>query len=304
MDPLLGELAAELAGIEPTKLKLGVYSSVDQDTYYRAGHEPIHREEYWIKDLRHSVYFTNAVRLAVGSGHTTFVELAPNPVALMSGRGHRVRRRSARHAAHPDAQAQGGRAARRARRARAAVRARPRRRPVVAAPRGRLRRPFRAPRGSAKPYWVETRIDSSGNTRVPGAHVSLPDGRHVWEVAGRRGHRPARTGHRRRGAGAVGRDARRVRSARRTLRRTGTLTTTLNPHPGGASVQVHARRAARVSRCCSTPSSRPVRPLPEPVVAPPVQSSRPVGGAARGRRGHSATSGIRTVRRPSRTGWR
>ncbi|MFZ2174177.1 MAG: beta-ketoacyl synthase N-terminal-like domain-containing protein, partial [Rhodococcus sp. (in: high G+C Gram-positive bacteria)] len=84
VDPLLGELAAELAGIEPTKLKLGVYSSVDQDTFYRAGHEPIHREEYWTKGLRHSVYFTNAVRLAVGNGHTTFVELAPNPVALMS----------------------------------------------------------------------------------------------------------------------------------------------------------------------------------------------------------------------------
>ena len=84
VDPLLGELAAELAGIEPTTLKLGVYSSVDKDTFYRPGHEPIHQEAYWVKGLRHSVYFTNAVRGAVAHGHTTFVELAPNPVTLMS----------------------------------------------------------------------------------------------------------------------------------------------------------------------------------------------------------------------------
>ncbi len=84
VDPLLGELAAELAGIEPRRLKVDVYSSVDQDTHYRAGHEGIHQVEYWTKGLRHSVYFTNAVKLAVTDGHTTFVELAPNPVALMS----------------------------------------------------------------------------------------------------------------------------------------------------------------------------------------------------------------------------
>ena len=65
MDPLLGELAAELAGIEPTKLKVGLYSTVDKETFYRAGHEPIHDVDYWVKNMRHSVYFTNAVRLAV-----------------------------------------------------------------------------------------------------------------------------------------------------------------------------------------------------------------------------------------------
>src|SRR5690606_13770886 len=57
VDPILGELAAELAGIEPRRLKVGVYSSVDKDTHYRAGHDPIHQVEYWTKGLRHSVYF-------------------------------------------------------------------------------------------------------------------------------------------------------------------------------------------------------------------------------------------------------
>ena len=43
----------------------------------------IHDVDYWKKGLRHSVYFTHGIRNAVDSGHTTFLELAPNPVALM-----------------------------------------------------------------------------------------------------------------------------------------------------------------------------------------------------------------------------
>ena len=39
--------------------------------------------DYWKKGLRHSVYFTHGIRNAVDNGHTTFLELAPNPVALM-----------------------------------------------------------------------------------------------------------------------------------------------------------------------------------------------------------------------------
>ncbi|GKT30154.1 polyketide synthase, partial [Aduncisulcus paluster] len=33
--------------------------------------------------MRHSVYFTHGVHNAVDAGYTTFLELAPNPVALM-----------------------------------------------------------------------------------------------------------------------------------------------------------------------------------------------------------------------------
>ncbi|MFD7012274.1 polyketide synthase Pks13 [Rhodococcus jostii] len=273
VDPLLGELAAELAGIEPTKLKLGVYSSVDQDTYYRAGHEPIHREEYWTKGLRHSVYFTNAVRLAVGSGHTTFVELAPNPVALMSVAA------TAFDAGLHDMQL-----------IQTLKRKEDEPLGVLAAlaqlyvhghavdlssllPEGDF---ASVPRTAwiRKPYWVETRIDSSGNTRVPGAHVSLPDGRHVWEVqAGAVTDLPALV------TAAASQVLSDVTLAASVLHAhapaEGTLTTTLNPHPGGASLQVHAKSGPSFTLLFDAAVTSGAA-LPEPVVAPPVQSTSPV----------------------------
>lgn len=273
VDPLLGELAAELAGIEPTKLKLGVYSSVDQDTYYRAGHEPIHREEYWTKGLRHSVYFTNAVRLAVGSGHTTFVELAPNPVALMSVAA------TAFDAGLHDMQL-----------IQTLKRKEDEPLGVLAAlaqlyvhghavdlssllPEGDF---AAVPRTAwiRKPYWVETRIDGGGNTRVPGAHVSLPDGRHVWEVqAGAVTDLPALV------TAAAAQVLSDVTLAASVLHAhapaEGTLTTTLNPHPGGASLQVHAKTGANFALLFDAAVTSGDA-LPEPVVAAPVQAASPV----------------------------
>ncbi|MFN3339938.1 MAG: beta-ketoacyl synthase N-terminal-like domain-containing protein, partial [Dietzia sp.] len=84
VDMLLGELAAEIAGLEPRELTSGLFSSVDREIFYRAGHEPVHAEEYWVKGMRHSVWFTHAVRKAVEAGYVTFLEFAPNPVAAMS----------------------------------------------------------------------------------------------------------------------------------------------------------------------------------------------------------------------------
>jgi len=83
MDPLLGELTAELQGIEPLPTKIGYFSTVHEGGYIRPGGEPFHGVDYWKQGLRHSVYFTHGVRNAVDSGYTTFLELAPNPVALM-----------------------------------------------------------------------------------------------------------------------------------------------------------------------------------------------------------------------------
>lgn len=83
MDPLLGEFAAELQGIEPMSPKIGIFSTVHEGTFIRGGGEPIHDVDYWKKGMRHSVYFTHGTRNAVDAGHTTFLELAPNPVALM-----------------------------------------------------------------------------------------------------------------------------------------------------------------------------------------------------------------------------
>ncbi|NEW57477.1 type I polyketide synthase [Nocardia cyriacigeorgica] len=242
MDPLLGELAAELAGIEPTKMKVGLYSTVDKEQFYRAGHDPVHTEDYWVKNMRHSVYFTNAVKLAVDSGHTTFLELAPNSVALMQVLGTTfaaglhdaqliptLKRKEDESAGVISALAQlyvHGHA---------------------------VDLPSLLPAGEygdvprtafvRKPYWPKATMSSGGNNRVPGAHVALPDGRHVWEMQ----------------AGSVGDLAALVNSAAAQVLSdvalgasiahsappaSGTLTTTLTPHPGGASVQVHAREGA------------------------------------------------------------
>ncbi|MGH3960081.1 beta-ketoacyl synthase N-terminal-like domain-containing protein, partial [Mycobacterium sp.] len=70
MDPLLGELSAELAGIHPLPVTVGYYSTVHEGNYIRPGGEPIHDVDYWKKGLRHSVYFTQGVRNAVDNGHT------------------------------------------------------------------------------------------------------------------------------------------------------------------------------------------------------------------------------------------
>lgn len=265
VDQILGEFAAELAGIEPTTLALGVYSSVDKDSFYRAGHAAIHNEAYWVKGMRHSVYFDNAVRLAVGSGHTTFVELAPNPVALMSVAA------SAFHSGLHDVA-------------------------LISTLKRKEDEPFgvlaalaqlyvhghavnlaslvpadadyaEIPRTSfqRKRFWLDHRISSAGNARVPGAHVSLPDGRHVWEVQA---------------SAVTDLDVLLTAAAAQVLSdvtltasvphasvpTSGTLTTTLSPHLGGASIQVHAKDSGGFTLLADAVVSSG-EALPEPVIA-------------------------------------
>nr|WP_305093411.1 polyketide synthase Pks13 [Prescottella sp. R16] len=242
VDPLLGELAAELAGIEPHTLKTGVYSSVDQDTFYPAGHAPIHPVEYWTKGLRHSVYFTNAVKAAVDAGHTTFVELAPNPVTLMSVAA------TAWAAGIADVQL---------------IQTLKRKEDEPLGVLTALAQlyvhghavdlPSLLPSGDfadlprtaflRKRHWIDARVSSSGNTRVPGAHVALPDGRHAWEVQASAVTDP--------NALVVAAASQLFSDVALTgavvhgeVPASGTLTTTLVPHLGGASVQVHAKGQA------------------------------------------------------------
>ncbi|WP_171048154.1 polyketide synthase Pks13 [Nocardia cyriacigeorgica] len=276
MDPLLGELAAELAGIEPTKMKVGLYSTVDKEQFYAPGHDPVHTEDYWVKNMRHSVYFTNAVKLAVDSGHTTFLELAPNSVALMQVLGTTfaaglhdaqliptLKRKEDESAGVISALAQlyvHGHA---------------------------VDLPSLLPVGEyadiprtafvRKEYWPKATMSTGGSGRVPGSHVALPDGRHVWEVQ----------------AGAVTDLAALVQaSAAQVLSdvslgatiahsappASGTLTTTLTPHPGGASVQVHAREGAGFRLLFDAVVTSGAA-LPEPAAAPAVAAA-PVEAAA------------------------
>ncbi|QBS42361.1 polyketide synthase Pks13 [Nocardia sp. CS682] len=279
MDPLLGELAAELAGIEPTKLKTGLYSTVHKGEFYRPGNDPIHTEDYWVKNMRGSVYFTNAVKLAVDAGHTTFLELAPNSVALMQVLGTTFA------AGLHDAQL---------------IPTLKRKEDEAAGVIGALAQlyvhghkvdlPSLLPVGEyadiprtafvRKEFWPKVSLASgSGNARVPGAHVAMPDGRHAWEVQA-----SAVTDL----AALVNAAAAQVLSdvslgasvAHATVPATGTLTTTLTPHPGGASVQVHAKEgnAFRLLFDAVVTSSAP---LPESVVAEavPATVTAPAGDA-------------------------
>ena len=247
VDMLLGELAAEIAGLEPHGLTSGLFSSVDKETFYRAGHEPIHAEEYWVKGMRHSVWFTHAVRKAVEAGYVTFLEFAPNPVAAMSVAAtcfdaglmepnllYTLKRKESEadtllsaiaqlyvHGHEVDMVS------------------------VVEMLHGYVTGPARyAPvPGTAwkrRTLWpTVTAGGGSGEGRMPGSHVALPDGRHAWQV--RAEVVPSVDALMTAAAASVLAGATLTAVDRPgVLPAAGTVTTTMTPHPGGASLQVHA----------------------------------------------------------------
>lgn len=244
MDPLLGEFSAELQGIEPMTPTVGIFSTVHEGTYIKPGGEPIHDVAYWVKGMRHSVYFTHGVRNAVDSGHTTFLELAPNPVALMQ-----IGLTTAAAGLH-DAQLI----------------------PTLAKKQDDvesmisamaqlyvhghdldIRTLFTRAQGpedfanipltkfKRKEHWLDVHFSGDGSVIMPGTHVALPDGRHVWEYAPRNGETDL-AGLVKSAAKQVLSDAQLVASEQRAVPGAGSrLVTTMTRHPGGASVQVHAR---------------------------------------------------------------
>ena len=243
MDPLLGELAAELQGIDPHPLTTGYFSTVHEGRYIRPGGEPVHDVEYWKKGLRHSVHFTQGIRNAVDNGHTTFLELAPNPVALMQ-----VGLTTAAAGLH-DAQL---------------IATLARKQDEVDSMTSTMAQlfvhghdlDFRTlfPRRAAeadyanipptrfrrKPHWLEARFTGDSSVMMPGNHVATPDGRHVWEYASKG---EADLGALVKAAAAqVLPDAKLTAFEQRAVPGDGArLVTTLTRHPGGAAVQVHAR---------------------------------------------------------------
>jgi polyketide synthase 13 len=244
MDPLLGEFSAELQGIHPMSPTIGIFSTVHEGTYIKPGGGPIHDVAYWVKGMRHSVYFTNGVRNAVDSGHTTFLELAPNPVALMQ-----IGLTTAAAGLH-DAQLI----------------------PTLAKKQDDvesmisamaqlyvhghdldIRTLFTQAQGpedyanipptrfKRKEHWLDVHFSGDGSVIMPGTHVALPDGRHVWEYAPRNGETDL-AALVRSAATQVLPDAQLAASEKRALPSAGArLVTTMTRHPGGASVQVHAR---------------------------------------------------------------
>ncbi len=82
LDPIMGDLAAEIAGLSPHPLRVPLFSSVDRGEVYPVG-AVVHTADYFLRMTRQPVYFQDAVEAALDAGHTTLVEITPNPVALM-----------------------------------------------------------------------------------------------------------------------------------------------------------------------------------------------------------------------------
>ncbi|WP_024795927.1 polyketide synthase Pks13 [Tomitella biformata] len=275
VDPILGEFQAELAGIENFPLATGLFSSVHEGNSFPAGHDPLHAEDYWIKGMRHSVFFDQAVKAALSAGHTTFVELAPNPVTLMSiamtcyDQGvlepqlvQTLKRKEDEeltvltalatlyvhgHQVDLDSLLPAG--------------------PFAEIPRTAFQR---------KQLWVNSRISTGGNARIPGAHVALPDGRHVWEVVADAVTDPAQLIVA--AAGEVLSDVTlgAVLLGAAAVPMSGTITTSLVPHLGGGSVQVHARGADGAFTLLAEAVVHSGAPLAERVVLAPVLAEQVV----------------------------
>ncbi len=242
MDPLLGELAAELQGIAAHPLKIGYFSTVHEGNYIRPG-EVIHDVDYWRKGLRHSVYFTHGIRNAVDNGHTTFLELAPNPVALMQAglttasaglHDGQLIPTLARKEDEVDSMV--------AAMAQLYVYGHDLDFRTLFAPASQPGDYADIPptRFRRKEHWLNAHFSADGAALIPGTHVAMPDGRHVWEYAAQGQTDLAALV--KAAAVQVLPDATLTASEQRAVPGEGArLVTTLTRHPGGASVQVHAR---------------------------------------------------------------
>ena len=248
MDPLLGELAAELQGIEALPLQTPYFSTVHEGGFIRPGGEPIHDVDYWKKGLRHSVYFTHGIRNAVDNGHTTFLELAPNPVALMQ-----VGLTTASAGLH-DAQLIATLARKQdevdsmtTAMAQLYVHGHdldfrtlfPRRAAGLHDPTTDYAN-IPPTRFKRKPHWLDAHFTGDSSAVMPGNHVATPDGKHVWEYVPRGATDLAKVV--KAAAAQVLPDARLTTFEQRAVPADDArLVTTLSRHPGGATVQVHAR---------------------------------------------------------------
>ncbi|MDT0441397.1 type I polyketide synthase [Streptomyces johnsoniae] len=76
-EPMRGELVARLAGLRPAEPVVPIYSSVTGGPV----DGPLDAE-FWGRNLRHTVWYADAVRALAADGHTTFVELSPHPLQL------------------------------------------------------------------------------------------------------------------------------------------------------------------------------------------------------------------------------
>lgn len=82
VDPILGELHFEISDVEPRPIHTPLYSTVDRGRVYQPG-ETVHDADYFVRCTRQPVWFAEATGKQFDEGYRTFVEISPNPVALM-----------------------------------------------------------------------------------------------------------------------------------------------------------------------------------------------------------------------------
>lgn len=82
LDPILGELHAEICDISARPIHTPLYSTVDKGVVYGSGDTP-HDADYFLRCTRQPVWFETATGAQFDAGFRTFVEFSPNPVALM-----------------------------------------------------------------------------------------------------------------------------------------------------------------------------------------------------------------------------
>lgn len=76
VDPILDELAEQLADLTPMTPTVPYYSA----TLYDPRDEPEFDAYYWVDNLRHTVRFAAATQAAMEDGHRVFAELSPHPL--------------------------------------------------------------------------------------------------------------------------------------------------------------------------------------------------------------------------------
>ena len=76
VDPILEELAEELADLEPMEPTIPYYSATLYDPRDPADWDA----DYWVDNLRHTVRFAAAVQAALEDGYRVFGELSPHPL--------------------------------------------------------------------------------------------------------------------------------------------------------------------------------------------------------------------------------
>lgn len=82
LDPILGELHYEICDLQPQPIHTPLYSTVDRGRVYTPG-EVVHDAEYFLRCTRQPVWFSEATGKQFDDGFRTFIEISPNPVALM-----------------------------------------------------------------------------------------------------------------------------------------------------------------------------------------------------------------------------